>query len=182
MATVRLDITTAGLDAMQAILDPVRFRKDVSAGLRYAGSGAKTTAAKEIGARYALTSARIKQDISNPVVQTNALLLKFGRRPPTLRGYGGRPLARGGYSYQIFRGQRERRSDIFELPIGPGLPFRRTGKGRSGLTVMYGPSVGSIFVGRSRFGDEVRRVTTERVMVQFVTGVKREQARRARGY
>jgi hypothetical protein len=175
----RIDIQTAGLTPMMAFLDPVRFEKDLTAGLRYASRGAETETRKNIGARYALPAARIRQDQGKPRMEGSTLVLGFKRRPPTLGSYGGRALARGGYTYQVFRGQRERRSDIFELPIGPGLPFKReNGK----LITLYGPSIGSIFVGRSRFGDELRRGTTERVMTQFIVGVKRELARRARGF
>jgi hypothetical protein len=184
MAVARLDITTTGLDAMAAILDPARFRKDVTAGLRYASSGVKTTAAKEIGARYTLTAARIKQDIGKPQVSGDAITIRFGRRPPTLRGYSGRPLARGGISYSVFRGQREKRSDVFWLPIGgaPGLPFRRVKPGRQGLIVLYGPSVGSIFAGKSMFGESIRGTTTARAQEQFIKGIERELARRSRGF
>jgi len=173
----RIDIQTAGLTPMMAFLDPVRFQKDLSAGLRYASRGAETETRKNIGARYALPAARIRQDQYKTRVDGTALVLGFRRRPPTLRAYGGRALARGGYTYQVFRGQRQRNDDIFELPIAGGLPFKRiNGK----IKVMYGPSIGSIFVGRSRHGDEIRRATTERAMQQFIVGVKRELARRAR--
>jgi len=178
MPAPRIDIKTAGLTPMMALLDPVRFQRDLTAGLRYAGKAAETEARKQIGARYAIPAARIRQDQAKARIDGTALVMGFRRRPPTLRAYGGRPIARGGYTYQVFRGQRQRRSDIFELPIGPGLPFKReNGK----LITLYGPSIGSIFVGRSRFGDDLRRSTTERVMVQFITGVKRELARRSRG-
>jgi hypothetical protein len=195
MAVARLDITTTGLDAMAAILDPARFRKDVTAGLRYASSGVKTTAAKEIGARYTLTAARIKQDIRKPQASGDAITIRFGRRPPTLRGYSGRPLAprggnsgrplaRGGISYSVFRGQREKRSDVFWLPIGgaPGLPFRRVKPGRQGMIVLYGPSVGSIFAGKSLFGESIRGTTTAKAQEQFIKGIERELARRSRGF
>jgi hypothetical protein len=198
MATVRLNVTTAGLDAMQAILDPARFRKDVSAGLRYAGRGAKTTAAKEIGARYALTAARIKQDIKTPVILENAVDIPFDRRPPTLRAYSGRPTgsrttSRGtglptGIKFKIFKGPYQTRQNVFWAQTKgqpfPGLPMRRPPLGNQsyGYGVAYGPSIGAIFTGEGRLAPELRKATVERFQVQFITGVKRELGRRSRGF
>ena len=190
---VSLDITTAGLDNMRAILDPVRFRKDVAAGLRYAGKGAKTTAAKEIGGRYALTAARIKQDIKDPKVDDDTLELRFSRVAPTLRAYSGKPTGTRagrpvGLSFKIFKGKAQKNTSVFWLNVGgqgsPGLPFRRPPLGDKsyGYGVAYGPSIGSIFGGQSAFGEDIRGKTTQRAQEQFIKGVERELARRNRGF
>jgi hypothetical protein len=187
MAVVSVNIETQGLDAMQAILAPAQFRKNVTAGLRYAARGAKLTSAKEIGQRYAIAAARIKQDIRTPVVGNSELRIGFGKRAPTVRAFGARPLARGGFSFTIFRGERETRRKGFILPVGEGVPvirlkgqFTRTGKPK--LATVYGPSIGGIFTGESRFGDTIRQATTQKLQTQFITGLQRELARIARGF
>jgi hypothetical protein len=192
--TVSLDITTAGLSNMQALLNPAQFRKDVSAGLRYAGKGAKVTAAKEIGGRYVLTAARIKQDISTPKLTDDGIELRFARKAPTLRAYGGKPTGTTkagrpiGLAFKIFKGKQQKNPNVFWLNVGgqpsPGLPFRRPPLGDKsyGYGVAYGPSIGSIFGGKSAFGEVIREATTQRVQEHFIKGVQRAMARRNRGF
>jgi hypothetical protein len=192
----RIDIDITGLNGMKALANPAQFRKAVTAGLRYASPSVKKIAAKEIGAKYALSAARIKQDIKDPKYTTDAILVTFSRVPPSLRAYGGKPIksrttATGtgvpiGVKYRIFRKQPERRESVFWLQLGsvpfPGIPFRREGAGSAGLVALYGPSVGSIFTGDSQFGEALRATTTEAAQVQFAKGVERHLSRIARGY
>lgn len=193
MASVEIDITTAGLDVVQSLLDPKRFKRDVAAGLRYAGKGATVTAAKEIGALYNLTAARIKKDIRKPQLSGDSIRIPFARTAPTLNAFGARPLStKGGkptgLKASIFRGQRISNPKAFWLKLpggGPhGLPFRRPPLGSQtyGYGVAYGPSIGAIFTGKSRFGDQLRDKTSQRVQEQFIKGVQREIDRRSRGF
>jgi hypothetical protein len=194
--STRIDIDVSGLNGMKALANPAQFRKAVQAGLRYASPSVKKTAAKEIGAKYALSAARIKKDIKDPKYTSDSILVTFNRVPPSLRAYGGKPIrsrttAAGigtpiGVKYRIFRGQTEKRDNVFWLQLGsvpfPGIPFRRDGPGSAGLVALYGPSIGSIFTGDSKFGEALRKATTEAAQVQFVKGVERYQSRIARGY
>jgi hypothetical protein len=193
-----IDIDVSGLSAMQKLLDPSQFRKDVAAGLKYAIPTAKRTAAKEIGTKYAIPAARIKQDIKSIKYDDEGITFTFNRNPPSLRSYGGKPIKarttkKGtgvpvGIKYRVFKGSggTQKRDDAFWLQVGglpfPGLPFRRKGPGSSGLIVLRGPSIGSIFTGKSAFGEQIRKATTEAVQVQFIKGVERAQSRRARGF
>lgn len=194
MALINIDVS--GLSAMQALLDPVQYRKDIAAGLKYAVPAARRTAAKEIGTRYAIPAARIKQDIKKITHNDDRMKIVFSRVPPTLRAYGGKPVtsratASGtgvpiGIKYKVFKGKQQRRDNVFWLQVGgtsfPGIPFKRIGPGVSGLEARYGPSIGSIFVGKSQFGDQIRQATVDAVQVQFVKGVERAQSRRVRGF
>jgi hypothetical protein len=194
MATIEID--QSGLDAMRQLLEPKQFHKDVQAGLRYASPTVKKVAAREIGTRYALSAARIKNDIKKPTYSDDTIEIRFSRVPPSLRAYGGRPLkarstARGtgvpiGIKYKVFKGKQEKRDNVFWLQLGatpfPGIPFRRDGPGRTNIFALYGPSIGSIFAGDSAFGDAIRKTTTEATQTQFIKGVERAMSRRARGY
>jgi hypothetical protein len=191
--TVSITIDSKGLDTAKAVFDPKNYRKAVAAGLRYAGSGFNREAAKQIGARYALPAARIKKDIQKPRLTDSEISVTFRRRGPTLRAYGAKPLRGGGMSYQVFKeGGRQTSQNVFFMPAKMKngddtysdvlLPFRRLGAGRSNITALFGPSVGSIFARNSLYGEQVRTETVKVVQVQFIKGIDRELARRMRGF
>ncbi len=50
------------------------------------------------------------------------------------------------------------------------------------LKALYGPSVGSIFLGRSEVGEQLRSDVEQRVSQQFVTGFERALKADARGF
>ena len=194
-ATLSLD--AIGLTAMRRLVNPKQFDKDLQAGLRYARSTVKKVAAREIGSKYALTAARIKKDIKDPIYTNDSILVRFNRVPPTLRAYGGVPLTTRptktigtgvpiGLKYRVFKGKggTQKRPGVFWLRVGstpyPGIPFKR--EGPNTITALYGPSIGSIFVGKSAFGEKIREVTTEAAQVQFIKGVERSMSRRKRGF
>jgi hypothetical protein len=183
----RIDVTSKGIDAMEAFLNPALFKRTINGALRYAGSGARATAAKEIKAAYNLPSSRVKKSpggrdqIRLGFPSDNALQITFAREAPALRAYGGRMLSGNIYQTKIFRsGSQSRIERAFILNKSGGLPavYSRTDRK---VRVLYGPSVGSIFVGKSKHGDQIRKPTVERVNEQFLKGVQRELARRARG-
>jgi hypothetical protein len=194
MAQISIDMS--GLGAMQQLLKPGQFRKDVTAGLKYAIPTARRTTAKVIGQKYSIPAARIKQDIKAINYDNESIKIVFNRTPPTLRAYGGTPIkarttAAGtgtpiGIKYKIFKGKQVKRPNVFWLQVGstsfPGIPFKRTGPGSAGLIALYGPSIGSIFVGKSAFGEELRSTVTDAVQVQFIKGIERSMSRRTRGF
>lgn len=187
MPSVQLDFQATGIDRITQVFNPQRVEKTLRGALKYAGAAARTQSGKEIGARYGIASARIKSDIGPVRVTPNEATITFSRkRPPTLRAYSGRPLARGGISYSVFRGERKSTQAGFFLRVAsadaPGIPFIRTGPGRKDIRPMYGPSIGSIFARDSRFGEEIRATVGERMNDAFLKGVERELQRQARGF
>jgi hypothetical protein len=189
------DIEAAGLDNMKAILNPVGFTKTVNAGLRYASQGFNREAAKQIGTYYSLPARRITKDILKPRITDGEISVTFKRRGPTLRAYGAKPIRGGGMSFQVFKdGGRQTRppGSTFWIPAKMKngdetytdvlLPFRRLGPGRTNITALFGPSIGSIFARDSQYGEQIRKPTIERTQTQFIKGIERELSRQARGY
>jgi hypothetical protein len=181
LMALTINLQSDGLTRMLAFTDPRNYEKAKSGGIRYAVKSVAPAVAKNLRQFYAIPAARVKQDVQTPrfIAANDVIEVRFSRRPPTLRAYGARP-ARGGTSYQIFKGQRRVSANVFFLPLGPspGLPMRREGPK---LKTQYGPSIGAIFNGRSRYGSMIREATVKRVHEQFLTGVQRELARQARG-
>jgi hypothetical protein len=195
-----VDVTISGiqeLSRLQAFLNPALHDKALKGGLSYAAKAAKTSAAKNIRARYNIAAARIKKDITGPSFSGDRATLRFSRRPPTLAQFGFKPGTRGhqpglgqGLGWGpatppgkpatalIFRGgKRQQYSGTFLLPNG--VPVHRKG---NRLIADYGPSVGSIFAGKSQFGDAIRAETQARINEQFIKGFQRVLDSAARGY
>jgi hypothetical protein len=192
---VSISIESSGLDTMKAILDPAGFLKTVNAGLRYAGQGFNREAAKNIGTDYKLPAARIKKQIEKPRISDGEISVTFKRRGPTLRAYGAKPIRGGGMSFQVFTsGGRQSRppGSTFWIPskMKNGddtytdvlIPFRRLGPGRSNITALFGPSIGSIFARDSQYGEKIREASVTQTQTQFIKGIERELSRRARGF
>ena len=201
MAGLGIDVAITGvqqLNGMMALLHPDTFKKAQKGGIAYAARAAKVAAAKAIGARYNIKAARIKDDITGPTLYADRAVLRFSRRPPTLMQYGFNPGTRGGTqpglgrglgwgapkpkgkpaSAKIFRtGPRVKYRGVFL--INGGIPVREAG-GR--LVAAYGPSIGSMFAGKSRFGDEIRSAVSDRINEQFIVGMQRVLDSVARGY
>lgn len=194
--TISASLEDKGFQAMKAMVDPASVKKQTMAGMRYASNGVARTLAKEIGARYAIPAGRIKQDIRKPTYTENGIQVRFSTKAPSLRAFSGKPLAqkqsrRGGIvsrgiSYKVFKGTAEKRQDVFWfIPSGtsvdrPGLPFRRLGRGRTNIQAQYGPSIGRIVTGESRFGKVIIDATLTQTMAQVLKGIERERARQAR--
>lgn len=184
---VTVSLQAEGLTQMLSFLDPKTYARARRGGVRYASKSVPPAVSKGIRANYNIAAARVKDDVAAPVITDESITIRFSRRPPTWRAYGAKPAPRGGtgISYQIFKagGRRVSRSGFF-INIGPapGLPMRRLGPGRSNITTLYGPSIGSIFAGRSKYGEEIRGPVVQRTMDQFMVGVRRELDRAARGF
>ena len=211
------DFTLTGLDQlqrMQRFLDPRNFDKAQRAGITRASQRVRSQAPKEIGQRYAIRSARIKEDISRASIAPDggSATIKFARRkPPTLLQYSGtegkratgqRGLGRGlGWSSPARKGtpfkattfkpegRREYRG-VFVIPGANGnrVPVRQSGSqinprtGRPKLRAVYGPSIGSIFLGNSAAGVEIRANVEREVSQAFVQGFEKKLRDLARGY
>jgi hypothetical protein len=203
MAGINLEVRSEGLTQMMSLLDPKSFQRAVRAGGRQAGSTARTQAGKEIRARYNITSARIKEDITVGRATPDGVEIVFSRKsPPTIRAYGATfsttgtsSGSTGSTSWQIFRGQRVTSRNVFwrrAKNSGRILPFVSSSSGLSGpffpkgaahgIRVMYGPSIGSIFGGDGRYSAEIWSKVQDATLLAFGKGVEKDLARAARGF
>lgn len=207
MASITIDISgVEGLSAMRAFLDPKLYDKALRGGISYASKAVPPAVAKGIRAEYAISSARIKQDISPIQFGSGGqtATIRFSRRPPTLTQYGARPgtratgqrgLGRGmGWSQPSRPGRpvtaiklkREGRKPEQGAFIATGLNgnqvvLRRSSDG-SKLYGVYGPSIGSIYLGRSAIAQQLQADVSIRINEQFIRGVQRVLDSAARGY
>ena len=203
-----VSFTLTGLDQlqkMQRFLDPKNFDKAQRAGVTRASQRVRSQAPKEISQRYAIRSARIKDDISKASISpddTSATIRFARRKPPTLLQYSGtqgkratgqRGLGRGlGWSSPARKGTpfkatvfkpagRKKYDGVFVIPglNGNLVPVRRAG---DQLRAVYGPSIGSIFAGKSAGGQEIRANVEREVSQAFVQGFEKKLSDIARGY
>jgi hypothetical protein len=171
------------LNAFLAFTDPKLFDKAVRSGLKYAARAAQTAIAKEVGANFSLKAARIKQDISRPIIDTNEGTISFllKEKPPTALAYGARQ-TKAGLSVAYKRGQRRTIPNAFINTSKGGtteLPFFRHPKGS--INVLHGPSIGRIVTAPgAQFSKQIVQNTTERSFEQWSKGVERALAADAR--
>ena len=197
-----------GLDGLQKMLqftDPATFAKAQRAGLTKASGAIKTQVAKGIGERYNLKSARIKQDISKASIAADgsSATIRFGRRAPTLAQFGMKPGTRGSGQPGLGRGLG------WGKPVKPGRPltavvlradgrkpytgaFVYIGKGGNQLVgrkdskgkifTVYGPSVGSVFLGKGRYALELQAKAAQLINDEFTKGFQKKLDDIARGY
>jgi len=205
MASVSFQVT--GLDQlqrMQAFLAPETFLKAQRGGISYALKTVSPAVAKGIGAAYNLKAARIKQDILSAKIDPGGLsaTVRFSRRPPTLAAFNPKPGKRGhqpglgrgmGWGKAkpqgkpltalVVKGQGRRAYPGAFLATGASgnqLVMRRGPAGQ--LLAMHGPSIGSIFLGRSSIGPQLRMDVEARINEQFIKGFQRVLDSAARGF
>ncbi len=185
--SIRFDVSTEQLDVLLEFCDPKLHRRAMRKGLENAGRGVKTLAAKQIGAKYNLTAARIKQDIEGPRFRDRGETVEFGfsLKAPTLSGaYGFRDSGKGLIGRVLRGGGRARVRRGFmiasERASAFALGWRRVARrGRLPIEVVHGPSVGGIALGRGRYSDDLQQAMGERAMEQFEKGVRNELERAA---
>ena len=205
MANVSFTVTgVEGLERLRSFLDPKLYDKATKGGISYASAAVPPAVAKGISSGYNITSSRVKQDISKVrfVDGGQTALIGFSRRPPTLAQFKPNP---GTRQPQPGLG----RGKGWGKPAKPGKPLTATiikGKGRqiipgafiaTGLNDnrlvlrrfgigqfrgVYGPSIGSIFLGNSAIGSQLRSDVQERINEQFIKGYQRVIDSAARGY
>lgn len=196
-----------GLTNMYAFLGTATMAKAQRAGVAYAAKSVPPAVAKGISGAYNIRSARVKQDISRVSFVDNdqTAVIRFSRRPPTLAQFNPKPGARGhqrglgqglGWSTAkpkgrpltalVVRAQGRKKFAGAFLATGANgnrLVLRRVGTGPDGrLVALYGPSIGSIFLGQSAIGTELRATVQARIEEQFRTGFERALRSAARGY
>jgi hypothetical protein len=206
MAGITLQLE--GLSQIQKLIeftDPKTFAKAQRAGLTKATGAIKTQAAKGIGERYSLKAARIKQDISRASIAPDgtSATIRFGRTSPTLTQYGMKPGSRGGKQPGLGRGlgwgkptkagkpltAMVLRSDgrkpytgafVYIGKNGNQLVGRKDSNGK--IYTVYGPSVGSIFLGKGRYALELQASAARLINDEFVKGFQKKIDDIARGY
>ena len=206
MASITLKLE--GLNQLQKMVEftnPKNFAKAQRAGLAKATSAAKTQAAKGISERYNLKAARIKQDISSATIAPDGSFatIRFGRRAPTLSQFGMKPGSRGGPQPGLGRGRgwgkaskpgrslsalvlrsegRKKFTGAFVITGNSGnqLVVRKDSQGT--FHTVYGPSVGSIFLGKGRHSQELQINTAHLINQEFVKGFQKKLDDIARGY
>lgn len=207
MAGITLKIE--GLSQLQKMLqfaDPKTFAKANRAGIAKATGAIKTQVAKGIGESYNLKAARIKQDISRAYIAPDGLsaTISFSRRrPPTLTQFGMKPGTRGSGQPGLGRGRG------WGKPTKPGRPltatilkadgrktyrgafvalgnggnqvvFRKDSQGK--LHTVYGPSIGSIFLGEGRHSQRLQNDAARLINDEFRKGFEKKLNDIARGY
>ena len=202
MANFQLNVSLDGaekLSKMAALLTPKLFDKALAGGVRYAARAATPAIGKAASSRYGIRSGAAKDDVGRPRFYDGgqSATISISRKPRTAAQFGGRLLGRGGYSWALFKGQRQvqRLGFIGTTPEGATVPFirlpgpkvrmtkgRYAGKMRQRIDVIRGVSTGSMFLGDSRFGDVMKKEVEARMSEQFLRGVDRELGRAARGF
>ena len=178
------------LSAMTALLSPATFERALKGGTQYAAKATPPAIAKAVGARYTWKAGDIKGkggDVKGPTFSDGGTTatLRLSRRARTAAVFGGRWDKRKGYSFAIFRGQREtfRHGFLARGKQGLMLPFySEEGKGRYPIEVIHGPSLGSVFLGNSRYGTVMKKEVESRMAEQFIKGIERELKRKQRGF
>jgi hypothetical protein len=207
MAGIALDLKIEGLEQlkkMEYFLNPENLLKAERGGVSYAAKSVPPVVAKGIGASYFIKAARIKQDISSVRIDSNgtSASIKFSRRPPTLLQYGAKPGKRGrqaglgrGMGWgpaspagkpitaTVLRSQGrkpQRGAFIATGNSGNQIVLRRDSAGK--LHGVYGPSIGSIFLGKSQIAGQLQDAVKARINEQFMVGFNRTWTAAARGY
>jgi hypothetical protein len=207
MAGIALDLKIEGLEQlkkMEFFLQPENLLKAERGGVAYAAKSVPPVVAKGIGASYFIKAARIKQDISSVRIDPGGTSanIKFSRRPPTLLQYGAKPGKRG-HQAGLGRGlgwgpakpagkpvtatklrsqgrKPEKSAFITTGLSGNKVALRRRSTGR--LVGVYGPSIGSIFLGKGRHSQELQINTARLINQEFVKGFQKKLDDIARGY
>ena len=205
MASVSFQVT--GLDQlqrMQAFLAPETFLKAQRGGISYALKAVSPAVAKGIGAAYNLKAARIKDDILSAKIDPGGLsaTVRFSRRPPTLAAFNPKPGKRG-HQPGLGRGMGWGKAKPQGKPLtavtlrargrtafpgafmatgasGNMLVMRRDANGS--LKAFHEPSIGSLFLGKSKIGPQLRMDVEARINEQFIKGFQRVLDSAARGF
>jgi hypothetical protein len=204
MASISLSL--AGIDQLQrlkAFLDPKLYDKALRGGITYGSKAAPPAVAKGITATYSLSAARVKKDISRTqfVDGGQTALIKFSRRPPTLtqfkpktgtrypqpglgQGLGwGKPVKAGKPITAVInrsKGKQAFDGAFFANGLNDNsLVLRKGSNGR--FYGVYGPSVGSMFLGNSAIGPQLRSTVEQRIQEQFIKGFQRVLDSASRG-
>jgi hypothetical protein len=176
--------------ALQTLTGKAMDRAIIRA-VRYAGQAAKPAVAKSLRERYAITSSRVKADVSVSLRDGGrSAVVKLNDRPSTVMNWGAkitgnstnirtRKVKKGVLSWKILKAGGVKRSKVAWLMPGRQggglLPFHRFGKGRKDIDVIHGPSLRrSVLSGAhsEAIREEVTAVLGARLQSRLVDGIK----------
>lgn len=193
-----ITINLTGIENVRQFADglkPDRLEKMQRAGIAYASKTVAVTVAKGIRQDYNIKAARIKDDISPPRFSDGGLAatIRFSRRPPTLAQFNPKPGTRGrqpglgrgrgwgppnpaGKPVSVIIRKSQGRQQVRGAFIAAGasgnrLVFKTDSNGK--LQALYGPSVGSIYAGKSALGERLRQDVQNRIERQYEVGFNR---------
>lgn len=194
-----LELDTRDLEKLRPLVTRKQYQTVIRAGLTYAAKATPPAVAKGISGRYNITAKRVKADTRGPFLtgtgENLTAELYFARRPPTALSYGKPKQTSAGLSVPFFKGQKTSIRGGFtivtrrgqRLPVKPDRSKTYGGdagrkKPRRALKVIHGPSVGAIYRGQSRYGDQIRGEVDARIVEMFSKGVARRFDAMARGF
>jgi hypothetical protein len=193
----KFELDTKELEKFKPLLTGKELFKLVDAGMRYASKSTGPAVGKQISQRYSIGSRRVQADVRGPFITSNAPEIEsklfFSRRPPTGMQYRPRQ-TKSGVDFRFFKREKTSiRGAFLQTVKGNRLPFKPDrsklqkpqpgrNKPRFALKTIYGPSVGSMYLGDSRHGIEIRQRVDERINEQFTKGVERRVKSILRGY
>jgi hypothetical protein len=201
MATIDISARVMGdreLAQTLAKLSSHDIPKAIRLGVRDAARAGRTTMAKSIGQRYALTAGRIKQDVPTARISGDGqtAVITTSRKPITAMSYKAKPAGKG-ISLSIYRGQRTVMKSGFMQHSNTGafsgtLPFRSNkgrayrgdkdrAKPRRGLDVVVGPSIHAIYTG-GKWSPALQARTELRVEDALEKGILRALGAMGRGF
>jgi hypothetical protein len=184
--------------------------KAIRMGVRDAARAGRTTLAKSIGQRYALSAARIKQDVPTARIADGGqtAVITTSRKPITAMQFKPKETSQG-LSISIYRGQRTVVKSGFMQHSNKGkfsgrMPFRpaangrlysgdanRTDEGgwklkarakpRKGLDLVVGPSIHAIYTG-GEWSPALQARTEVRIEDALESGILRALGAMGRGY
>lgn len=194
---IRFQLDTKELDKLKPLLRGKELFKVMDAGLRYASKSTAPAVGRQISQRYSIGSRRVQADVRGPFITSNAPEIEskifFSRRPPTGMQYAPRQ-TRSGVDFRFFKGEKTSiRGAFLQTVRGNRLPFKQDRtrlakpepgrkKPRYALKTIYGPSTGSMYLGQSKHGGEIRENVDKRINEQFNKGIERRVKSILRGY
>lgn len=200
---VDITIDASDLERIKSLLSPREFSGVQKSALRYAASSVKPAVGKGVSSRYGITSTRIKDDTRGPYFSSangidHLAELTFSRKPPTGMQYkpkqtssglslqlfksGGRTIIKNGFLQTIRNGNRQLTFRKGSNSYKQDLQDKKRNKPRRNLVLIHGPSTGSLFLGKSRFGNEIRDEVNSRIADQYNKGLNRAYEALLRGY
>ncbi len=182
MARIDISARVLGDKELAATLEKLSSQdipKAIRAGVRDAARAGRTTLAKSIGQRYALTAGRIKQDVPTArfMAGGQTAVITTSRKPITAMQFKPKEV-RTGLSISIYRGKRTVVKSGF---IAKGLPFKRRGKDRMPLDVIHGPSIHAIYTG-GKWAPALQARTEVRIEDALESGILRALGGMGRGF
>jgi hypothetical protein len=205
MASTTFTVTGAEeLKRLRSFLDVKLYDKATRGGISYAAKAVPPAVAKGISSTYNISSKRVKKDVTKVRFADGGqtAVIGFSRRPPTLtqfkpkagtrypqpglgqgKGWGKPTKAGKPISAVINRGKGRQAFDgaFFAQGLNANsLVLRKGSNGR--FYGVYGPSVGSMFLGNSAIGPQLRDDVQKRIQEQFIKGFQRvlDSAQRGR--